>query len=195
MLAAIVLAAGQSRRMGHTKLLLPFGPLTVIETIVTKVQAGEVDDIVVVTGHERERIEAQLATYPVRCIFNPDYARAEMLTSIQVGLRALAENVAAALIVLGDQPRIQRDIIRRVIGTYQPGALIIPSFERRRGHPILLDRSIWPDVLAAPIEATLRDVINAHAECIRYVEVESDSVLRDIDTPDDYAQAMRAFRQ
>ena len=195
MMAAIVLAAGQSRRMGRNKLLLPFGRSTVIETIVTEVQSGEVNDTVVVTGYERERIEAQLARYPVRCVFNPDYARAEMLASVQVGLRALAENIEAALIVLGDQPRIQRDIIRRVIEAYRPGALIIPSFERRRGHPILLDRSIWPDVLAAPIEATLRDVINAHAECIRYVEVESDSVLRDIDTPDDYAQAMRAFRQ
>ena len=186
MMAVIVLAAGQSRRMGRNKLLLPFGRSTVIETIVTEVQAGQVGDILVVTGHERERIEAQLATYPVRCIFNSDYARAEMLTSLQVGLRALTENVEAALIVLGDQPRLQRGIIRRVIEAYRPGALIIPSFERRRGHPILLDRSIWPDVLASPVEATLRDVINAHAERIRYVEVESDSVLRDIDTPEDY---------
>jgi len=191
MIAAIVLAAGQSRRMGRNKLLLPFGQSTVIETIVTEVQASRLGDIVVVTGHERERIEAQLATYPVRCIFNSDYARVEMLTSIQVGLRTLAENVEAALIVLGDQPRIQRDIVRRVIGTYRPGALIIPSFERRRGHPILLDRSIWPDVLASPAEATLREVIDARAESICYVEVESDSVLRDIDTPEDYAQAMR----
>ena len=191
MMAAIVLAAGQSRRMGRNKLLLPFGRSTVIETIVAEVRASKVSDIIVVTGHERERIEAQLTTYPVRCIFNADYARAEMLTSLQVGLRALVENVEAALIVLGDQPRIQRDIIRRVIEARQPGALIIPSFERRRGHPILLDRSIWPDVLAAPAEATLRDVIQAHADRIRYVEVESDSVLRDIDTPEDYAQAMR----
>jgi molybdenum cofactor cytidylyltransferase len=191
MIAAIVLAAGQSRRMGRNKLLLPFGRSTVIETIVAEVQASEVGDIVVVTGHERAQIEARLATYPVCCIFNSDYARVEMLTSIQVGLRALAENVEAALIVLGDQPRIQRDVVRRVIGAYRPGALIVPSFEHRRGHPILLDRSIWPDVLASPAEATLRAVINARAECIRYVEVESDSVLRDIDTPEDYEQAMR----
>ena len=135
-MAAIVLAAGQSRRMGLNKLLLPFSQSTVIETIVTEVRAGGVGDIVVVTGHKREWIEARLVRYPVRYVFNPDYARAEMLASIQVGLRALAENVAAALIVLGDQPRIQRDIIRCVIEAYRPGALIIPSFERRRGHPI-----------------------------------------------------------
>ena len=192
MIAAIILAAGQSRRMGRNKLLLPFGRSTVIETIVSEVQASGIDEIVVVTGHEHERLEAQLAAYPVHCRFNSDYARVEMLTSIQVGMRALAENVEAALIVLGDQPRLQSDIVRRVIGAYRPGTLIIPSFARRRGHPILLDRSIWPDVLASPAAATLRAVINARAECIRYVEVESDSVLRDIDTPEDYAQALRA---
>jgi molybdenum cofactor cytidylyltransferase len=187
MISAIILAAGQSIRMGRNKLLLPFGQSTALETIVTEIAAcDQVRDIVVVTGHEHDRIEALLTKYPARCVFNPDYAQAEMLVSIQVGLRALAADVTAALIVLGDQPRLQRDIVQRVIDAYTPNRLVIPSYQMKRGHPILIPRSLWPHVLSAPKDSTLRDVIRAHADRIDYVEAENDSVLKDIDTPEDY---------
>jgi len=187
MISAIVLAAGQSTRMGRNKLLLPFGQATVLETIVTEIAVcDQVRDIVVVTGHERDRVEALLTGYPARCVFNPDYARAEMLVSIQVGLRALAADVTAALIVLGDQPRLQRDIVQRIIEAYVPDRLVIPSYQMKRGHPILIPRSLWPHVLSVPKDSTLRDVIRAHADRIDYVEAENDSVLRDMDTPEDY---------
>lgn len=192
MIAAIVLAAGQSRRMGQNKLLLPYGAATVIETIVDEIAAcPQVRDLVVVTGHERERIEAQLSPRRVRCVFNPDYARADMLVSIQTGLRALTSSVDAALIVLGDQPRLRRDIVQRVIEAAEPDRLIIPSFKMKRGHPILIPRAMWPAILALPPQAMLRDLIHAHAEHIRYVIVDDDSVLRDIDTPDDYQAVLR----
>ena len=83
MIGAVLLAAGQSRRMGRNKMLLPFGTSTVLETIVTEVAAcPAVTDLVVVTGHESDRIAALLASYPVRCVFNPAYAQADMLVSI-----------------------------------------------------------------------------------------------------------------
>ena len=192
MISAIVLAAGQSRRMGRNKMLLPYGGSTVIETVIAEIAAcGSVVDTVVVTGCEHERLESLLVKYPLRCVFNPDYARAEMIVSIQVGLRAMPDNATAALIALGDQPRIQHDMVRRVNDAYAAGLIVIPSFARRRGHPILLDRSIWPDVLALPPEATLRDLIRAHEDRIHYVEVESDSVIRDIDTPNDYRETVQ----
>ncbi len=187
MIAAIVLAAGQSRRMGQNKLFLPYGTATVLETIVTEVAACEaVRDIVIVTGHAADRVAACLTDYPVRCIFNAAYAHAEMLVSIQTGLHALPETIEAALIVLGDQPRVRREIVQRVIDAAEPDQLIIPSFQMKRGHPILIPRSVWPSILSLPPEATLRDVIRAYADHIRYVTFEDDSVLRDIDTPEDY---------
>ena len=194
MIAAIVLAAGEARRMGRNKMLLPFGTSTVIETVVGEVAACEqVRDIVVVTGHERDQLETQLIHAPVRCVFNPAYARAEMLASIQAGLRALNEGTHAALLVLGDQPRIRRDVVRRLIDAHAPHTLVVPSYQMKRGHPILIDRAWWAEVLALPDTATLRDFIRAHEPQIRYVEVETDSVLADLDTPEDYR--MEANRQ
>jgi len=193
MIGAVILAAGQSRRMGRNKMLLPFGVSTVLETIVTEVIACEaVADVVVVTGHEPDRISALLASYPARCVFNSAYARAEMLVSLQVGLRALAEEVQAALLVPGDHPRLRRDIIQRVIDAYQPGALVIPSYRMKRGHPILIDRVWWAELLALPETATLRDFIRAREDHIHYVVVDTDSVLKDVDTPEEYDDLLRA---
>jgi molybdenum cofactor cytidylyltransferase len=156
---------------------------------VTEVAAcAQVVDWVVVTGHQADRITALLGPYPVRCVFNPAYAQADMLVSIQVGLRSLSPEATAALIVLGDQPRIQRTTVQQVITAQQAEAIIIPSYQLKRGHPILIDRALWPEVLALPETATLRDFIRAHEEQIRYVVVETDSVLKDLDTPEDYAE-------
>ncbi len=190
MIAAIVLAAGQSRRMGQNKLFLPYGTSTVIDTIITEVAAC-VRDIVVVTGHQADRVAKHLTAYPVRCVFNPAYAQAEMLVSIQAGLRSLPDTITAALIVLGDQPRLRREIVQRVIDAAEPDTLIVPSFQMKRGHPILIPRSLWPSILALPPEASLRDVIRAHADHMRYIVFDDDSVLRDIDTPEDYRNINR----
>jgi molybdenum cofactor cytidylyltransferase len=195
-IGAVILAAGQSRRMGRNKMLLPFGTSTVLETIVAEVAACKsVFDLVVVTGHEPDRITALLASQPVRCVFNPDYARAEMLASLQVGLRALPAEVQAALIVPGDHPRLRREVIQSVIDAYQPGTLVIPSYQLKRGHPILVDRAWWDELLTLPETATLRDFIRAHEDHIRYVVVETDSVLTDVDTPEEYQSLRTAEAQ
>lgn len=187
MISAIVLAAGQSRRMERNKMLLPFGTSTVIETVVTEIAAcGSVHDMVVVTGYEHEQVAALLSKHRARCVFNPAYAQAEMLVSIQVGLCALNDETTAALIALGDQPGIQRNVVQRVVDAHAPGTLVIPSYHMKRGHPILIDRALWPGILSLPAAAILRDYVRAHAAQIRYVEVETDSVLRDVDTLEDY---------
>ena len=192
MIGAVILAAGQSRRMGRNKLLLPYGAATVLETVVTEVTAcPAVTEVVVVTGHEPDRITALLAPYPARCVFNPAYARAEMLVSLQVGLRALADEVQAVLIVPGDHPRLRRDIIQQVIDAYQPRELVIPSYQLKRGHPILIDRVWWEELLALPETASLRDFMRAHEDHIRYVVVETDSVLQDMDTPEEYDDLLK----
>ena len=193
MIGAIILAAGQSRRMGRNKMLLPYGTSTVLETIVAEVVAcPAVTEVIVVTGHESDRITALLASYPVRCIFNPAYARSEMLVSLQVGLRAISDEVQAVLVVPGDHPRLRREVIQRVIDAYLPGVFVVPSYQMKRGHPILIHRAWWSELLALPEAATLRDFIRAHEEHIRYVTVETDSVLKDMDTPEDYNNLLSA---
>jgi molybdenum cofactor cytidylyltransferase len=173
--------------MGRNKMILPYGAATVLEMIVTEVTAcPAVADVVVVTGHEPDRISALLATYPVRCVFNAAYAHAEMLVSLQVGLRALSADAHAALVVPGDHPRLRRNIIQLVIDAYQPGALVVPSYQMKRGHPILIDRGWWSELLALPETATLRNFMRAHEAHIRYVVVETDSVVKDVDTPEEY---------
>lgn len=191
--SAIVVAAGLSTRMGEPKQLLPYGEHTVIEQIVSVLLRCPLDEIVVVSGHERRAIETRLAAWAVRLVFNSSYQRGEMLSSVQRGLSALGPEVHAALIVLGDQPQLETTVVRQLLEAYHGGVghLLIPSFQMRRGHPILIDRVHFSEILALGSGGTLRHVIDAHADEIRYVEVESDSVLRDIDTPEEYQQELR----
>jgi molybdenum cofactor cytidylyltransferase len=192
-ISAIVVAAGLSTRMGEPKQLLPYGKHTVIEQIVSVLLACSLDEIVVITGHERQAIEATLAAWPVRFVFNPNYEQGEMLSSVQCGLTGLDTKTAAALVVLSDQPQIEATVVHRLIDTYQTksGPLIIPSFQMRRGHPILIDRACWPEILALAWDQTLRAVIKSYAHQINYVVVETNSVLHDIDTPEEYRQALQ----
>jgi molybdenum cofactor cytidylyltransferase len=147
----------------------------------------QVEDSRTCSGHFQVR-DALPQRPLVRTIHNPDYAAGEMFSSIQTGLRALREDCQAALIALGDQPQIERRVAERVLAAHAPGRVVIPSFNRRGGHPILIDRACWPDILACPPDANLRDVWRAHPVWLRYVDVDSDTILRDLDTPEDYRQ-------
>jgi molybdenum cofactor cytidylyltransferase len=186
--SAIVVAAGLSTRMGPLKQLLPYGEHTVIEQIVSVLLMCPLDEVVVVTGHARQAIEDRLAGWPVRPVFNPNFREGEMLSSVQCGLSAFHPQVEAALIVLGDQPQIEAGVVRQIIETYhETGAsLVIPSFQMRRGHPMLIDRCYWSEILSLGADRTLREAVNAHAGQVHYVVVATDSVLRDMDTPEEY---------
>jgi molybdenum cofactor cytidylyltransferase len=191
MIAAVVLAAGLSRRMGRPKMVLAWGGRTVIAQVVSTLQEAGLERILVVTGGENQVIETALAgslAGPVDFVQNPSYQDGEMIHSIQVGLKALPTGVRAALITLGDQPQIQAEIVRAIIQSYQQGGhlLILPSFQKHRGHPWLIDRSLWAEVLALQSPQTLRDFLRAKSEQIHYLEVDSSSILQDLDTPEDY---------
>jgi molybdenum cofactor cytidylyltransferase len=192
MIAAVVLAAGKSERMGRPKMSLPWGDTTVIGQVVgTLVQAG-LGEVVVVTGGANLDVSQALARlpgdWPVRDIFNPAYAAGEMLSSIQAGIAALGAEARAALIALGDQPQIEVQVVHKVLQMYRDtgAALVIPSYQMRRGHPMLLDRTLWEELRAFQAPQTIRDLVKAHASQIAYVTVQSASILQDVDTPDDY---------
>jgi molybdenum cofactor cytidylyltransferase len=188
---AIVLAAGMSRRMGQPKVLLPWsGGKAILEHILGQLVLSRLDHITVVTGHSSAEVKAIAERVGVTSVHNAKYQTGEMLSSLKAGLKAMPDHVAAALIVLGDQPRIQPKVISQVLTAYAEGAgeIIAPSYQMRRGHPILIDRRYWNEILDLPNDGAPRDVINAHQDRVHYINVDNDSVLRDVDTPQDYAE-------
>jgi molybdenum cofactor cytidylyltransferase len=194
---AVVLAAGMSRRMGEPKVLLPWGEgQTIIEHILEQLLLARVDHVTVVTGNQQARVSALAEALGATTVFNAAYETGEMLSSLKAGLRAMPDHIGAALVVLGDQPSIQPRIIQQVMQRYAEGAgdIVAPSYNMRRGHPILIDRRYWREILALPDDGAPRDVINAHADRIAYVEVKTDSVLRDVDTPQDYREERARLR-
>ena len=190
MITALILAAGQSTRMGESKMLLPWGKSTVLQTVVSAFQSAGVDEVLVVTGADREQVEA-LVGRSVQTIFNPEYAEGEMLSSIQVGLAEKQREARAVLIGLGDQPQVQTRIVQRLLQTYQRGnaSIIVASFDKHRGHPWLVGREHWDEILRMKNPKTMRDFLNQHASHIKYLEVDTPSILADLDTPDDYLKS------
>jgi molybdenum cofactor cytidylyltransferase len=191
---AIVLAAGMAKRMGRPKVLLPWtNGTSILDQILMQLAAGGVHHVIVVTGHAAEEVESISLRHGVASAHNPDFETGEMLSSLKVGLHAMPANVSAALVVLGDQPRLQSCVVQQVLHAYAEGKgdIVAPSYQMRRGHPILIDRRYWDELLALPDDGAPRDVINAHSDRIAYVNVDNDSVLNDVDTPEDYDEARR----
>ncbi len=213
--AAVILAAGRSLRMGQVKINLPWPPLvgqsdrlpdagqtdevqnelrmsytgrTVLGQVVATLMEAGMEAVLVVTGAAVPAERSKWEGLPVRLVHNPRYAEGEMLSSLQAGLRALPDRITAALVVLGDQPQIQAPVVRLLLEAHrsEPESLIVPSHQMRRGHPWLLPSRYWDEVLKLEFPDTLKDFLSAHSEQIHYVLVDTDSVLQDIDTPDDY---------
>jgi molybdenum cofactor cytidylyltransferase len=200
MISAIILAAGQSRRMGQPKMLLPWGKVSVLERVISVFATAGIEDILVVTGAVHEHIERSVAKYgeqyPVRIVHNQNYLRGEMLSSLQCGLRTLlppplhhaGRETAAALVGLGDQPQVEERSVRLICEafTQTKSLLVVPSFQMRRGHPWLVARPFWEDLFEMHPPESPRDFLNRHADDIHYVNVDTSSILADLDTPDDY---------
>lgn len=192
-IAALILAAGQSKRMGQPKMLLPWGESTVLQTVITAFRTAGTDEIVVVTGALHDSITA-LVGDTAHTVFNPEYASGEMISSMQCGLRRLlaeATEAEAVLIGLGDQPQVQAQSVEAVCAAFrQSGAsLVVPSYQKRRGHPWLVARPLWEALLTLESSQTPRDFLNAHADQIQYVNVDTPTILADLDTPEDYLKS------
>jgi molybdenum cofactor cytidylyltransferase len=188
MISAIVLAAGRSIRMGCMKLVLPWGDSTVIGSVIASLLKAGLVDIYVVTGDNRKELEIPLQKFEVNFCTNPDYSHGEMLSSVRVGLKCLGDDSEAAMIVLGDQPQIEAEVVCSIIDRYKlsRNKIIVPSYQMHRGHPWLIDRSLWSELLDIPSDHTLRDYLNMKQNDISYVNVNTESVIMDLDTPSDY---------
>lgn len=202
MTAAIVLAAGESRRMGRQKLLLPFGESTVIGHIVDQVLASRVDRVVVVTGHDRAGVEQALRGQSIVLVHNSRYA-AGMLTSIRRGLDAVPPEAEAFLVCLGDQPSITPALINSMLDAYRESAargrfvnghgIVVPSYNDDTGHPIVISTRFRDRILREFDDTGLRGLIYSHPEHVYRCPVDSGAVLRDMDTLEDYESERRRF--
>lgn len=188
MVGAVVLAAGMSTRMGQPKQLLPWGSTVIVRHVVDTLAACGVAPIVAVTGAAHSAVEAALLGSAAQVALNPDFVEGDMLSSLQTGLTALIATPAqAALVALGDQPQLQPTVVQAVLARWlaEAAPIVAPSYRRRRGHPILFARSLWPELLQTT-GRTPREFLQAHHDQIAYAAVDTDSVLRDVDTPEDY---------
>jgi molybdenum cofactor cytidylyltransferase len=185
--AAIVLAAGRSTRMGGpNKLLEKISGKPLVRIAAEQALASPARPVVVVTGHERARVEAALAGLDVRLVHNPDYAEG-LSTSVKAGLAALPPEAEAAIVCLGDMPQVTSALIDRLIGAFDPernALVVLPTFSGKRGNPVLWSRRFFPELMALEGDVGARHLIGAYPEVVTEVPVENAAAMVDIDTPD-----------
>ncbi len=193
-ISAIILAAGESKRMGSPKMLLDFGGMSMLEKVIRNVQAASVDDIIVVLGAFRDEILKITKNAGVRSCYNEIY-REGMLSSVQCGFRNLSIASEAALIFQGDQPLITPEVIESVINSYRNGVrvrgIVIPVYKNRRGHPLLVARKYFVEIEKLDPGKGLRSLAEIFSDDVEEVSVEEPSILRDFDTFDEYIKAIK----
>ncbi|OHB79146.1 MAG: hypothetical protein A2Z25_21315 [Planctomycetes bacterium RBG_16_55_9] len=205
MIYAIVLAAGSSRRMGAAKLLLPFGGKTVIAHIVDQLLASALDQVHVVVGHQAERVSKELSDRPVFIVTNSDY-ESGMLCSVRCGLRSLPQSrrhrdsrftSIGILVALGDQPSITPGLIDRMIQSFTTDRkrILVPSYNGKRGHPLLFSTAYRDEILTLYDDVGLRGLLHAHPDEVFELAVSTASVLSDMDYPADYRRQLASIKK
>lgn len=185
--SAIVLAAGSSTRLGRPKQLLPLAGRPVLQHVVDAAVAAGASEVVVVLGHAAADVRAALRPDPrVRIVVNAAYASG-LASSLRAGLRALPEDADAAVILLGDQPDVAAQTVRRVISTYEETAapIVQASYRGELGHPVLFGRAVWPRLEALRGDRGAREILAEWAGRIVALDVDGDPPL-DLDTAADY---------
>lgn len=196
MICAIIPAAGQSRRMGSPKMLLPYGGTTVLEHIIDQLGKSVVDQIIVVTTSPDSPVARVLEGRPVTLAFNPD-PESDMLTSIRRGIDALPPGCEAILVVPGDQPGVRAEWVDAMARKFRhrPERIVVPCFQGQRGHPVLFSAEYSQEALSRYDDEGLRGLLRAHSDDILTLDFSDPDVLMDLDTPEDYRQAIERFRE
>ncbi|WP_207478580.1 NTP transferase domain-containing protein [Arenibaculum pallidiluteum] len=190
--AAVILAAGRSTRMGSNKMLAPVDGRPMVVRSVERVLEARLDTVAVVTGHQHASVEAALSGLPVRTVHCPTYAEG-LSESLKAGIAAVPADCDAALVCLGDMPKVGSSIIERLIAAYAPvegRAICVPTAGGRRGNPVLWDRRFFPEIQDLRGDVGARHLIGLHADQVCEVAVEDPAIFLDIDTP----EALAALR-
>jgi molybdenum cofactor cytidylyltransferase len=207
MISAILLAAGESKRMGNqNKLLLPFRGRTMVENIVDTLGASQVDQVIVVLGHEADQVKYVLGDRPVQLVYNQHYPQG-MTSSIQCGVKAADPNTQGLMICLSDLPRIQVEDVNYLLEHFQQSvwakdpppnsplqklqkggdrSIIIPTFQGQRGHPVIFSSEYQSEILAHSDPNGCQGIIKRYSQQVLEVQMDSDRCLKDIDTWWDY---------
>jgi len=192
-IAGVVLAAGRSSRMGGpNKLLAEIGGKPLVRIVVDAVLASRARPVVVVTGHQRDRVEAAVAGLPVKFVHNPHFADG-LGTSLKAGIAALPAGADGAIVCLGDMPQVDAALIDRLIGAFDPGhgaLVVVPTIDGKRGNPVVWSRRFFPDLMAVEGDVGARYLIGRYTEAVAEVPLTGTAALTDVDTP----EALEAVR-
>ncbi len=196
-IAAIVLAAGRSRRMAPRNKLLITGPSgkPIIVRVVDNVLSSSARPVLVVTGHQADEVERVLAGRPLRFVHAPDYAQG-LSASLKAGIAAVPPECAGAVVCLGDMPLVTGRMIDRLLAAFDPDegrAIVLPSFRGKQGNPMLWDRRFFPEIATISGDIGARFLLSRHMEQVAEVEMADEAVLRDIDTPEALAAMPKRF--
>ena len=176
--------------MGRPKALLPFRGQTFLESILTVIRESQVPDTVVVLGHHREQI--QEALHLTNAVFNPDYEKG-MITSFQAGIRALPASAQGALLFLVDHPLVQATTINLLLSKFDQNRIVLPTFEGRRGHPVLFARNILDEIMELPATSGANLVVRKDPSRLIEIPVTDPGITVDIDTPEQYESQKRIY--
>jgi molybdenum cofactor cytidylyltransferase len=190
-IAAVILAAGRSTRMGGpNKLLAEIGGRPLIRIAAEEALASRAGPVIVVTGHQREKVEAALQGLDVKRVHNPNFADG-LSTSVKTGLAAVPEAADGAIVCLGDMPQVRAQLIDKLIGAFDPerGALVvIPTIDGKRGNPVVWSRRFFPELMALEGDVGARNMIARYAEAVAEVPLTDTAALIDVDTPEALAE-------
>ena len=193
MIAGLILAAGESSRMGTPKATLTYRGRTFLERIVQTLQEGGLERIVVVLGHRAEDIQRQTKIEATQVIINPAY-KSGQTSSLQAGLRSLVSDGAdAVLLCLVDHPAVSAETVKRVVATFREfsAPVVIPTYHGRRGHPVLIGQQLFEELLGLTSDAGGDSVVRRYRPATHFVEVEDEGVVIDVDDPESYQRLLR----
>jgi molybdenum cofactor cytidylyltransferase len=190
MISGIILAGGQSSRIGQPKALLSIGPETFSECIANKMKRAGVDQVYLITGVDDQKIKDALKDkIPAEIIFN-ERSKGGQISSLKAGIRCISPESDGVLVWPVDLPLIKVQTVSKILKSFQSNqkAIVIPTHKERRGHPIVIGRELMTDLLRLPSEHTTRDFLASHATNVLEIDLDDPAILIDIDTPEDYAK-------
>jgi molybdenum cofactor cytidylyltransferase len=187
MISAILLAAGESNRMGQPKQLMPFDQITIVERTIDNLLNSAVSETIVVLGYKDEEIRKTIASKPIKIAINPDYQQG-MSTSIIAGLKQVDKKARAVIIALGDQPFVNSQTITSLVEAFIANnrGILIPVYQGRRGNPVIFAIKYKNELLNLKGDVGGREIIKRHPDDVLEVAVNCEGVLLDIDTMENY---------